>query len=191
VTGIDIPIQQLQDWLYPKLLTKWGLNDSNFNMYGRAYRNQTEDGYTPEVYIGNNEYKEVYFDDTLSASAFFGLGEDTQIANGTSVTAPVYLIFMVDLSKIKYGNTRNDEEARVDVEQLVMKAGFGFTLTDVILGIDNVFSEYAGWRKSDGIKYRDQQPLHCFRLNFKCLYSFYQCYKVPTGFNYTLPFQLG
>jgi hypothetical protein len=177
VVGIDIPIKNLQNYLYPKLISLWNCTDSSLNMYGRAYRNQTTDGYTPEVYVGGNgnEYKEVYFDDTLSASSFFGLGEDTKVANSSSVTADVYLIFMVRLDQIKPGNTRDDEEARIDVEKLCLSAGFGFTVTDFITGIDKVFAEYSGWRQKDGIKYRDTHPWHCFRLNFKVLYSPYAC----------------
>jgi len=175
VTGVDIPIKRLQDVLYPALIKKWNLTDSSFNMYSRAYRNQTKDGYTPEIYTGNNEYKEVYFDDSLSASAFFGLGDDTKIVQSSSTTAQVYLIFMIDLNKIKPGDTRNDEEARNDVERICLSAGFGFTMTDIIIGIDKVFSEYSGWKQTDGIKYLDTHPLHCFRLNFKLLYSVYAC----------------
>jgi hypothetical protein len=174
VTGVDIPIQKLQSYLYPLVKGLWGLGDSTYNAYGRAYRNQTEDGYSPEVYTGLNEYKDVYQDDTLSASSFFGVGE-VQTVKASNQTADVFLIFMVDLSKIKPGATRNDEEAHIDIENLCKPKNFEFTFTGLVTGIDQVFKEYSGWKKKEGIKYRDMHPQHCFRLNFKLLYNIYDC----------------
>jgi hypothetical protein len=176
VTGIDIPIQKYQTVLYNALKPIWNVNDSNFNMYGRAYRNQDKESnaYTPEVYIGNNEYSDAYFDDTLNGSAFFGLGEVTKVTNA-DVQANVFVIFMVNLSKIKNGATRNDEEARIDVERIALTNIYGFFLTGIITGIDQVFKEYSGYKAVKGIKFRDMQPWHCFRLNFQVNYNIYDC----------------
>lgn len=175
VTGIDIPIQKLQIVLYNKIKTLWGVTDQTFNMYGRAYRNQTNDsGYTPEIYKGNNEYSDAYFDDTLAGSAFFGLGENEKIDKGDT-TADVFIIFMVNLPKIKPGTTRNDEEARVDMERICLQRDYGFFLNGIVIGIDNVFKEYSGYKKTKGITFRDMHPWHCFRLNFKVTYNIYDC----------------
>lgn len=173
VTGIDIPIQKFQQVLYAKLKPVWGYDDTQFNGYGRAYRNQTIDGYTPEVYKANGEYNDSYFDDTLWGSSFFGLGE-TQKVND-DVTAQVFVIFMVNLDKVKPGTTRNDEEVRIDVEQIALKRYNGFILAGVITGIDQVFKEYSGYKAVRGIKFRDMQPWHCFRLNFNVTYNIYDC----------------
>lgn len=175
VTGVDIPIQKYQTVLYNAILATWTITDLTFNMYGRAYRNQTTDGYTPEVYKGNNEYNDSYFDDTLSGSAFWGLGEQTKVNLGGDVTANLFVIFMVNLNLIKPGTTRNDEEARVDVERIALKRDYGFFLTGIITGIDQVFKEYSGYKAVKGIKFRDMQPWHCFRLNFQVTYNIYDC----------------
>lgn len=174
VTGVDIPIQKLQTVLYDKLKPIWGYTDQNFTMFGRAYRNQTQDGYTPEVYVGRNEYNDSYFDDKLFGSAFFGLGELEKVDKGNTI-ADIYLIFMVNLAKIKPGATRNDEEARVDVEQICLSRDFGFYLNGIVTGIDQVFKEYSGYKQTNGIKFRDTHPFHCFRLNFKLNYNIYDC----------------
>lgn len=174
VTGIDIPIQKYQTVLYTQLQPLWAFTDATFNMYGRAYRNQTLDGYTPEIYKGVNEYNDSYFDDTLSGSAFFGLGETTKVTGG-DVLANVFIIFMVNLDKIKPGTTRNDEEVRVDVERIANTNIYGFFLTGIITGIDQVFKEYSGYKAVKGIKFRDMQPWHCFRLNFQVNYNIYDC----------------
>lgn len=169
VTGIDIPIQKLQTLLYDRVKTLWSVTDSTFNMYGRAYRNQLQNGYAPEVYVGKDEYKDSYFDDTLAGSAFFAY-ENTKL-NGVDTTAVVSLIMMVNLAKIKPGTVRNDEEARVDIERICLERNYGFFLTGIVTGIDQVFKEYG----TKSIKYRDMHPWHCFRLNFNITYNINDC----------------
>jgi hypothetical protein len=168
--GIDANIQAFQTLVFNQLLSAWGLGSDEFNMYGRAYRNQTDDGYTPEVYIGNKEYQEVYFDDTLAALAFFGVKENIAYEAG-STTADVFLIVMINLNRVSPENERQDEEVRIQAATICSQIRSGFKLTGITTGIDSVFSEYSGWRKKDGIKFRDQHPFHCFRLNFKLLYN--------------------
>ncbi len=177
VIGIDIPIQKYQTVLYNKLKTVWGFTDATFNGYGRAYRNQDKESgaYTPEIYKGNNEYSDAYFDDTLSGSFFWGMGENIKFAKEGDNTADVFVIFMVNLDKIKPGTTRNDEEVRNDVERIAIERIYGFYLTGVITGIDQVFKEYSGYKAVKGIKFRDMQPWHCFRLNFQINFNIYDC----------------
>ena len=74
--GIDVPIQQLQTKLYQQLKAAWNINnDTDYSSYGRAYKNQTNDGISPEVFIGGLDYKDVYFDDTLKALSFFAIDD--------------------------------------------------------------------------------------------------------------------
>lgn len=175
VTGIDIPIQACQQVLYPLIKKAWGItSDTDFNFYGRAYRNQSDGGYTPEVYNGAGEYKEVYFDDTLKASAFFGVQENQVYKPG--MMAKVFIIFMVNVAEISGTTaTKNDEEIRNAVVKLFGAPRMGFDMTGLKTGIDNVFSEYSGWRKGKGIEYRDEFPLHCFRIDFDVLYDIFSC----------------
>lgn len=171
--GIDSHIKRMQTNIYSKLKTIWGINnEKDFNLFGRAYRNQTEDGYTPEQYLGNGEYKDLYWDDALKAMAFFGVKEESSVNAGT-ITSDCHLIFMVNIKKLKSGNERQDEEIRNDVEKLCIAYQNEFTLIGVSTGVDTVFSEYSGWKRSTGMKYKDTYPFHCFRLNFKCIYSVY------------------
>jgi len=170
VTGIDRPIQALQTFLYSQVKALWNLSDTSFNMFGRAYRNQTEDGYVPEFFTGGLDYNDLFFDDKVSATAFFGVAEKQTYASG-SATADVFLIFMVNLDKIKTTGKRLDEEARNDIEILCSQQRNSFTMVGFDTGLDSVFKEYTGWKKKDGIKYRDQHPYHCFRINFKLLYN--------------------
>lgn len=162
--GVDILIQILQNFLYVQLQNTWGIAAADYTAYGRAYRNQTDDGYSPEVYMGSNEYKDSFFDDTVKALSFFSVGENEKYNGG--LTANVALIFCVNVAKLKPTIPwRADEEIRMDVQMLVKSPRFGFFLNGVETGIDNVFKEFSGWKKKEGIKFRDEHPWHCFRIN--------------------------
>jgi hypothetical protein len=173
--GIDLHIQKLQLFLYPELKKLWKINnDTDFDCFGRAYKNQTKDGIIPEVFIASEEYKEVLVDDRLSALSFFISGDTIQY-NAGSVNANVSLIFMANLEKIKPGNQRNDEEVHVDVQRLLMPGRYGFRMTSFETGVDTVLREFSGWRKSTGMKYRDMQPFHLYRVNMILTYSPTDC----------------
>jgi hypothetical protein len=178
--GVDIQIQGFQSVMYPYLKTKWPVNDNTFNCYGRAYRNQTTDGFVPQIFEGNAdagkiEYTPVLFDDNLKALCFFIIGDSTKYDAGSAI-AKVALIFTVDIVQLKPTIIhRADEEIRNDVEKFACQKRFGFSLTGIETGIDAVFKEFSGWKKVVGIKYRDMQPLHCFRLNFDLLYNINDC----------------
>lgn len=173
--GIDIHIQKLQRFLYPALKTLWGITDDvAFDAYGRAYRNQVKDGAVPEAYIGGNEYREVLFDDRRKAISFFGVGESIKYNVGTA-TAPVFIVFMVNLAEIKGGLSRADEEVHVDVQKLLQPGRSGFEILSFETGIENVFKEYPGWRRNPGLKYRDMHPFHCFRINLSLTYNIQDC----------------
>ena len=170
--GVDKPIQAFQQVLYTILKKTWGITtDTVWDCYGRAYKNQTADGNTPEVYKGNNEYKDAYFDDALTALSFFSVG-DTVKYQKSSAVATVSLVMMVNVSKIKPSNTqRQDEEVRNDVEKFCRIPRFTFEMQSFETGMDTVFKDYSGWKKTDGIKFRDLHPWHCFKINFNVVYN--------------------
>lgn len=164
--GVDIQVQALQNYLYVQLQNKWGISAADYNAYGRVYRNQVEDGgYSPEVYLGSNEYSDTFFDDKVKVLSFFSVGEMQKFNGGLG--GQVALIFCVtDLAALKPAIPwRADEEVRMDVEILCHNSRYGFTLESVETGIDNVFREYSGWKKKKGIQFMDMHPFHCFRVN--------------------------
>ena len=161
-TGIDISIQRFQSFLHKKLSAKWG----DFECYGRAYRNQKGNGYIPEIYDGGN-YKEVFFDDKISALSFFNVS-DVQKELMSQREADVSLIFCVNIQKLKPNiKHRADEEVRLDVIEICELNQFTFDMISVVTGIKSVFNEF----DINQIKYRDLHPLHCFRINFKLKYQ--------------------
>jgi len=169
--GVDIPIQYLQQALFDQLKVVWNIGDADYNCYGRAYRNQKEDGYIPEVFTGGKEYKEVYVDDKIAALSFFGVSGGREI-DFSMVSTDAHLIFFVDLPKLRTVAWRPDEEARMDVYRIIdLRGVMGWNLTSMTTGIDNVFREYTGYRSVDSIKIRDMHPFHCFRFDFELKYD--------------------
>lgn len=177
IYGIDIPIDGYQKWLYKKLIDTWGLTDAinskqAYNCYSRAYRNQTVDGYIPEIYVANGEYsKDVFLDDRVKALSFFVVGETIPFSTGM-LQANVSILFFLNLDKIVPGADRQDEKVRQQVIQLVQGIKyFGFQFLSVETGVDTVLREFNGFRSKEGMKYRDMHPYHCFRLNFRVSYK--------------------
>lgn len=175
-TGIDRHLQQLQRFLYSGALQLWGLQEADYNCYGRAYRNQREADFHPEVYIGNGQYKDAYLDSAVAATSFFHVGERQTLQSGYN-NATVAAILFVNLDKIKPTATdRADEAAHVDIERILRKNMYGSVFTEIVTGIDKVFAEFAGWRKDESIRHKDMQPFHCFRANLTLRYLADACF---------------
>jgi hypothetical protein len=169
-TGIDFYIQKLQTQLSTSLVTKWGITDSQYKAYGRCYRNKKDNGYVAEIYTGGNEYKDAYWDDSLSAISFFGITGSEK--NAGQMVADVHLVYMVNIKKLKPSIThRGDEEVRADVLDVFHLSTEGFRFESLELWIDNVLREYPGSIRENGLKAVDMHPIHCFRLNLKLIYN--------------------
>lgn len=183
--GIDRPIQQLQQYLHDYLLGAWDLTEDKVAVYGRAYRNQTKDGgYVPEVFTGNpnypagkNEYRDAYHNDKYAVVTFFTPATDIDVSfsEGRN-TVDISLIVSVNLSQLPTVNHRGDEEARQTVARFLYDGQLGFILTGIQTGIDNVYSEYSGYREARSIMHRDMHPLHCFRMDMTLTYDKSNCF---------------
>lgn len=179
-TGIDAPINQLQELLYDRLLKVWnkGRNSQDliqWNSYARCYRNRAEDGYVAELYDGGNQYKEVYWDDSLDVVSFFGQSVD--IASDMQLRNQIHLVFFANITRLKNTDDyRLDEEVRNDVLKVVGDGWYGMEVENVELSLDRCLREYPGSRREDRLKYVDMQPIHCFRINFKAAYDLGQKY---------------
>ena len=171
--GIDTPIQGLQTFIYNQLMIPWAYSGDTFNMFGRAYRNYVGDGYAPQLFINGTDkdyFADNFYDDTKFGTAFWGVGEKTVYEAGSTL-ADVFLIFMINLTKIKGSGSRMDEEARLDVEIICSQIRNGARMVGFRTGIDSVFQEYTSKSLRDKIKYTDAHPFHCFRIDFKLLYN--------------------
>jgi len=171
--GIDVMIQKFQTEMHETLMETWGMdvNDPQVNKlyqcHCRCNRNKTKSGNIGEVLIGKKDYKEIYWDDKLTAISFFGQSGPEVHAIGETV--PVHLVFFVDVKKLKPGIIhRADEEVRKDVQLFAMQNNWGMKYISTELWIENVLKEYKGSYTNEKLFLRlDMQPVHCFRLNFE------------------------
>lgn len=177
--GVDFHIDQLQTHLHTQLIGAdyWNLSDAaKYKAYPRCHRNKTDNGYIAENYEGSGEYREVYWDDTVTAISFFGMTGSVKV--GLMNEADIHLVFFANLDKLaltdKTGAViqhRADEELRNMVQAIIGKYGYGFTYVSTDFWIENVLKEYPGSRRDDRLKYVDMHPVHCFRINLKLNYK--------------------
>lgn len=171
--GIDLVIQDMQKKLFDKLSKVWPTG-IKYNAYGRCYRNILDNGYVAEFYEGSNEYKEVYWDDTLSALSFFGISQVTEIEEDP--VAKVHLVFFVNIADLKtIQGERADEEVRLDVYRIMERNIHGAIMEAQSTGLENVLKEYPGSYRDDRLRVVDMHPVHCFRFDFKVRYNPLRC----------------
>lgn len=181
--GVDVPIQNLQSFLYEKLKVKWGISDdTSFDSYGRVYRNTIDAGIMPEVLVSSTEpatntnYKQMFFDDSVNkVVSFFDVGPVMTYAKATA-TVKAWAVFMVNVALLKPDiQHRADEEIRNDVQRLCAQSHFGFSMNESVTGYRNVFSEFTALLGKDQETFRDSHPLHCFRIGFNLIYDVFEC----------------
>ena len=184
--GMDYWIQAFQIRMYNKILDIWGISPAQYSCFGRAYRNNTADGYIPEFYDpsigayvgsdGNNNAGGLFFQDTLAAMSFFGLVDPIKVEGGQS-TAKVQLLFFVDLDKItpggltaqQAGGQRLDDVAVQDVQNYIQSNGNNFTVQAIYKDIDKVLERYSGSNKKRALQ-DDMHPKFCFRIDLQLVY---------------------
>ena len=135
---------------------------SNYNAYHRAYKNPTQNGIIAEVFDKDDkDYKEVFYDDTLSASSFFVISDEIPTVDlGRLYGTTVSMIFQCDLSVL--GETidhRGDEEIVSQVVNALKGNKYG-EITSIVRGVDNVYSGF----RTDQIQYTDMNPCIVFGL---------------------------
>lgn len=170
-TGMDAHVYNVQKHIYPRLKIIWGIsNDADYDCFGRVYRNKKDNQFIAELYTGNGEYKDVYWDDRKAAISWFGTGNT--ISFDVKNKIPFHLVFFVNLKKLKPGVLhRADEQVRNDVQKLFGKSLHGFSYDGMELWLENVLKEYPGSRRDKSLTAVDMQPVHCFRLNFTLIYG--------------------
>lgn len=160
--GIDRVVDSLQTKLE-------GLGWSNYQIYPRAYKNDSEGNLIPENYTGNKEYREVLFDDTYDATTFF-LADDTFEAQsyGQRLLTTLSVFFQVKLNKLKSSIAhRADEEVRYDAVLALRNNKHGWVINNVITGVANV---YAGLDSTKIIN-DDMSNYHVFRIDMSGSYA--------------------
>ena len=166
--GIDRIIDLIQVALFNGL-NKLGwdsLPGVTYEANHRAYKNETKDGIIPEIYDGKKEYRDIYFDDNVSANSFF-LVDDSRTGD-KKYSIIISVIFQLKLNKIfPLIDHRADEEAHRDVLNVLERNPTQAKIQSLITGIDNV---YSGLRV-DQVEFDNMQPFHVFRVDMEVNYE--------------------
>lgn len=159
--GIDTQIKKVQNYLNNTL--SW----TSPQIYGRIYRNQMLEGEAvvnvPEVFVSDNEYKQIFVDDTKTAIiGFYVTNRDVEPYRAT-----VDVIFTGNLDGI-YGSSslRLDEKAIIEAYRTLSRSGL-LQVQDVKIGIQQVFADFS----IEKIRHRDMHPLFCFSYTCEMGYS--------------------
>jgi len=130
----DVVIANIQGYLYNDLLAN---GFTKYESYERIYVN---DG-SPELYLKNGHYKEVYYDDRHFLTSFFILGDNKAVDEFDNVTVDVSVIFQANLKKLYPSIThRADAEFQRQVQSVFENMPVGFKIKDIQTGIANVYS---------------------------------------------------
>lgn len=159
--GIDSLINSIQEEFYETV--SWVNASHGYESYPRVYRNESQIGNLPEVYLGNNEYQDVFMDDKFSASSFFITDERRTVNNGLTDTS-FHMVFQVLLNEL-YGavSHRADEEAHQEAMQILDGLAYGFEVTDLEIGVNNVYRSLAFDDKDND----DMHPYHVFKITME------------------------
>ena len=158
--GIDKEIQAIQTYLYDNLIGDWG----NIDAHGRAYKNRKKLGFIPEVYIGNNEYKNAFYDDNENKKGimFFLENHDHSSTDGSKFKTRVKICFMLNLDEIGCDDERMDSTVQNKVVGLINNhPTTQYRITGLEKTVRNIFNGYA---YTDVELETDMHPLHTFAI---------------------------
>ena len=158
--GIDIVIDEIQEHLSSSI--SW----TNFNCYPRIYKEENQSGVKPMLYVGTNDYEDVFYDDTLNGSCFF-YEEDTRNAtdNGYFNNVKLSIVFQLDLTALFPTIIhRADEEAHNKVI-IALKKLMPYKVTNLVTGYKNVYAEF----DTSQVQYDDISQYHVFRVDMEVI----------------------
>ena len=183
--GIDYYITNAQNRMYSHLCPLWGVNDSSYNCFGRAYRNKYDNkGYIAETFF-NNQYLAgngisnaggLGFEDGIAVVSWFSLNETKQIRT-FDYEANCSLYMFLNLNKIKPGSITDNQGQRLDEVAIsdvvnwfnVTKAS-GFNVTGYVRDIDKILERYSGSYKLSMLN-KNMQPYLAFRVDMLLAYN--------------------
>lgn len=164
--GQDLKIKQIQD------LLESHLGFTNVDFYGRVQKSydQTSKSYFPMAHIGNNELKDIYYDDKKApgGNIFFIESDEHPSKDGIMFTSKIKIVFMLNLNKIIDDKTyRADSEIEKRCMLLTKKIG-AFKVTAIEKGLKSILRDF----NIDKIRFSEVQPYHIFSINGDLNYTF-------------------
>lgn len=162
--GIDCEIKDIQVELYDAFVSQY----SNVEGYGRVYKNDSDNGVIPEVFIlSSNDYQDVYLDDRFNIMFGFLDSDNHDSNDGVLFKAGVKLFVWVNLT-IFSDSERNDSEAQRLVVSTLKDGGYlSDTKVTVEKRVSNVFRQF----NTDKLVGVEMHPFHLFSVNFDISYQ--------------------
>jgi hypothetical protein len=133
--------------------------------FGRLHKNRKESGYIAEYYQGENEYKQVSYNDNLDGQFFFLVDDESTTDDGIMYSSKCKCVFAINLLNT-VGNGRRDQESERDAIQYFRNNNGDYEITGIERGIENIFSGY----DYSNIKNSDINPKHIFSVNINLNY---------------------
>lgn len=159
--GLDTKVRLIQRVLDKKLPLRWY---GDISIYGVIQETTKDGNRIPEVYTGNNEYKELYIDDSKAALICFKI--EQRKVEGHTHSASVDIIFNTVLQRIIGTNTRDAEKVLMEAYNILKKCGYVNNITAIKQGIDQV---YAGFYTAN-ILNKDMEPYFIFSITCEVTY---------------------
>ncbi len=160
--GIDTVIQKLQKYLSDNL--NWG----DIEVYGRVSKNYSkEKGLVPEVYVGKNEYRDVFINDNKNGSIFFIEDSKHPSSEGIKFSNTIKIVFMVNLKNIFPNSTdRSDVESEIEAIELIRKKSW-FSFEKMEKGVKESLNEF----NTKNLNLYDTHPFHVFSISGEISYN--------------------
>jgi len=185
LVGIDVPIARLQ---YAFANTLW-TSVSTRAYYGRAYRNLDNQGnLVAELFVAQNDYMEVMFDDRYEVQCFFDPSNTTQnVQQDEQTQRECAIIFACKVDKVyplELG--RVTEQLYRDVLEVIQDTSPLSVIPQDIVGGLQAYGDL----NVDKLKAYDMQPWHVFRVNTMMRVE-YNCTELISGVGgYEYPFPI-
>lgn len=160
---IDEVIDYIQDEL------ELSLAFENWENNHRAYKTPiaNERFFKAELYQGNGDYKECFFDDYFNATSFFIESDNAEFRNG-KIVQKCSFIFQCKLDALFPDIThRADQELRAKLLSVFMNLNDSVVFEGFEIGIENVYNEF----DRSGLKFHDLGNFHVIRMNFIARFS--------------------
>lgn len=170
--GLDAEIDTIQVSVYNYLTNKKGY--TNYESYPRAYINEHKGNSIPEYSTDKKDYIELLFNDKFSITSYFIIQDNRQYINGQYFEVEGSIIFQANIKELYPSvSHRADEEMNKDCFNAVKKALGGLKITNMITGLDNVYSDFTF---SDDTRQRlsiiDLSQNHILKINFTLKYKY-------------------
>jgi hypothetical protein len=167
--GVDTEIQKIQTYLYNKINGRFSFTD--FDSYGRVYKNKKSGLVIPEYYVSNRDYKEVLLDDRRSGIMFFST-DDSADVNGSLITQDCDLLFSINLASLGVSDDRDDEKIRQIVVSFLrtynQREDF---VKQITTKLEKVYNEFNGVSNY----FYDMQDYHHFKIKLGLRYNNINC----------------